>query len=127
MATKKQAKGKGGDTQPAKGGRVVMQVVAFPPTPTRGRPPTKFFKLFEQIAGEYGAGVTVKVIEYLDDKTAYKVAARIRSGETHVPGGAECWVVKPVPEKVTLEGGGEKVGSALYVSWLGDDGDEVES
>jgi hypothetical protein len=99
------------------GGRTVMQRVDKLPEPARGRPNDKYLKLCEAVIGEFGAGVAVKLIEFSDEKSAYRAMNEILGGKRPVPGGPGEWEVRAIVESV--EGQTEK-GSALYVEWLGE-------
>lgn len=101
-----------------RGSRTVMQPVdALPEAPALGRPNTKYLKLFEAVAGEFGPGVPVKLVEYADPRSARRILNQIESGSTPVPGGPREWAVRALVEQI--EGQTEK-GSALYVEWLGE-------
>ena len=99
------------------GGRTVMERVEALPEPRVGRPNDKYLKLCEAVIGEFGAGVAVKLIEFSDEKSAYRAMNEILGGKRPVPGGPGEWEVRAIVESV--EGQTEK-GSALYVEWLGE-------
>lgn len=101
--------------------RTVMQRVdKLPEAPVVGRPNDKYAKLFEAVAGEFGAGVPVKLMEYADHRSARRILNQIQAGQTPVPGGPGCWVVRAIAEDVVDGAGVVSRGSALYVEWLGE-------
>ena len=102
-------------------GRTVLQPVTCLPEDRegkRGPKPDKYHGLFTQIIADFGAHQPVKVVEFSNRSTAYKVARKIRDGESPVPGGVERWTVRALEEWVEGNDVGVK-GSALYVEWLG--------
>lgn len=104
------------ESEGPEGGRTVMQRVDTLPVPRIGRPNDKYMNLCLAVIGEYGAAVPVKLIEFADPKSAYRVMSEITNGKRPVPGGPGEWEVRALVEDVE---GQEAKGSALYVEWLG--------